>query len=85
MNIPVYPILITSIRRKIEKFELAYNCKPTAVLLGTDLLGAIVERQTIGSTGTELTTDESGVIRIEGLIIIPDGRDPGGVTVALLE
>jgi hypothetical protein len=81
-TIPIYPRLISTIRREVEKFEYTHKRKPTAVLLGTDMLGAIVERES--TVGGELTTDDFGQIRIEGLLIIPDGRKPGGVVVALL-
>lgn len=84
-NIPLYPRLISTIRRKVEKFVTTYNRNPNAVLLGTTMLGAIVERETAGKTGNELVTSESGEIRIEGLLIIPDGRKPDGVAVALIE
>jgi hypothetical protein len=81
-NIPVYPRLVSKVRRQAERFFGYYGCKPNAVLLGTDMLGAIVER---GTTGNEIHTDDLGAVFLDGLRVIPDGRAPGGISVALVE
>jgi hypothetical protein len=81
-QIPVYPRLVSTVRRQAEHFLGYYGCKPNAVLLGTDMLGAIVERS---GTGNEIHTDDLGAVFLDGLRIIPDGRAPGAVAVALVE
>ena len=81
-NIPVYPRLVSKVRAKAEQFATTHGIKPNAVLLGTDMLGAMVERE---STGDEIRTDELGAVFLEGLRVIPDGRAPGSIAVALLE
>lgn len=84
-KIPVYPKLISTLRRRKEKFLTEYGCMPNAVLLGTDKLGAIFERKQAGMTGEELVQEGPTEILLEGLLIIPDGRDPKGVAVARIE
>lgn len=84
-RIPVYPRLVSKVRRSVEKFETTHGQKPNAVLLGTDMLGAIVEQQTVVGCGPELSCEGPNDYRLDGLAIIPDGRKPDGVAVALVE
>lgn len=83
-NIPLYPKLVSKVRRSKEKFIETHGVEPNAVLLGTDMLGAIAERHAAGIAGEELSVEGEGVIRLEGLLIIPDGRKASGISVALV-
>jgi len=80
-TIPIYPRLISKVHRQAEYFLGFHGVKPNAVLLGTDMLGAIVER----GDSAEIHTDEVGAVFLDGLRVIPDGRSAMGIALALVE